>query len=335
MEFGWAALGAGIGVLFDVVKETAAKNNMFKDALESLMRKLETLKPLIEEVKKLNEQLPDEHGDECGYYESYLKEGAEHVRKCETVGRCNIVKKSHYAHKLQELDRTIQLLILIGYVARNSKKILIFTGITLTVIQEQQGISIGQPHHPHQDIPSSPYNAVPPSPLLPTSQNHDVGQGWIARIREGVGSLLNEVKESNDETSLWWKTPLNKLKATLQILQLLVKDKEILDLLEYKAAYYKFTIDKGVEVVQKCSQVHGLKYLCMKPFYAVMLLRLNKVLEELVQELLDPAIKNTEKKLNSVREEYNKIRARQNHGRYRRQCQSTYQIPIGPDLLRR
>ncbi|KAH7516035.1 hypothetical protein FEM48_Zijuj10G0091800 [Ziziphus jujuba var. spinosa] len=122
--FGGAALRSAIGVLFDTVKEIAKKNVMFKPYLESLTVTLEILKPLMDEVKDLNELLTQRQ-QESAYYESLINEGEKHVRKCSKVCRCNIFKKFYYSNKLLELDRTLKSLIVAGLSARDSKETLI------------------------------------------------------------------------------------------------------------------------------------------------------------------------------------------------------------------
>ncbi|KAH7538318.1 hypothetical protein FEM48_Zijuj03G0186900 [Ziziphus jujuba var. spinosa] len=75
-----------------------------------------------------------------------LAEGVECVRKCKSVGWYNIKKKFWYIQKLEELDRTLELLIPFAYSKRDIKEIFIRTRKTSAETQEQQGTCIGQPY---------------------------------------------------------------------------------------------------------------------------------------------------------------------------------------------
>ncbi|KAH7538319.1 hypothetical protein FEM48_Zijuj03G0187000 [Ziziphus jujuba var. spinosa] len=264
---GWTALGALLERLFQEVTAIVVQNIMIKKTLKNIATKLETLKPLVEEIKKLNQQLA-EPIDECEHYESLIKDGVDLVRKCSSIG-----KGYYYAEQLKELDRTLEFLVLFVYSTRHYQKILIQMHKASAETQEQQGTSIGQPY---QD----------------TSQNHDVGQGWNTCLREAVRSLLDVIKESKNE-SRRVETALNKLKTTLQSLQARLIEIERLNmelgLPDCRAAFYKHTIHNGVGLVRNCSQVHGFKSLTKKIIVTIKLRKLNNYLQDLDRELPDHA----------------------------------------------
>ncbi|XP_015867235.1 uncharacterized protein LOC107404757 [Ziziphus jujuba] len=144
VDVGGAALGAAMGFLLTALEEVTEKNVMFKPSLKSLTATLEILEVLIDDVEKLDKKLenwgevPTQRQEESAYYESQIKEGEKHVRKCSEVCRCNIFKKSYYTDKLLELDRTLKLLILAGFLARYSKEILI---LEHEILDSQKAIS--------------------------------------------------------------------------------------------------------------------------------------------------------------------------------------------------
>ncbi|XP_024927155.3 uncharacterized protein LOC107414943 [Ziziphus jujuba] len=185
VDVGGAALGAAITLLYDAVKEMTKKNIMFKPSLRSLMATLEILKPLMKEVKQLNELLT-QRIQESAYYESQIKEGEKHIRKCSRVGRYNILNKSYYTNKLLELDQNLKSLIISLSSARDCKETLIGVNKILELlpasglsavdsnemldllrkifdmIQRSQGINIAESHRVTSMLSSN--TSTPPLP---------------------------------------------------------------------------------------------------------------------------------------------------------------------------
>ncbi|KAH7538353.1 hypothetical protein FEM48_Zijuj03G0190500 [Ziziphus jujuba var. spinosa] len=316
VDVGGAALGAAITLLYDAVKEMTKKNIMFKPSLRSLMATLEILKPLMKEVKQLNELLT-QRIQESAYYESQIKEGEKHIRKCSRVGRYNILNKSYYTNKLLELDQNLKSLIISLSSARDCKETLIGVNKILELlpasglsavdsnemldllrkifdmIQRSQGINIAESHRVTSML----------------SNNVAVELHGGIRLAHPFRTLFDVVREVKDK-ALMFKPILNKLEARLRVMAPLLMeiqrvDRE-LDLPESEAADIMLEMEKGSALVRKCSKIHWFK-LCIKPYYTGMLLELDDTLCRLLQILQVQAARDMKKNLVLVREMQAKI----------------------------
>ncbi|XP_030974658.1 probable disease resistance protein At5g66900 [Quercus lobata] len=105
-----AALGAVFGevfaVLHDAVKEVGSKALMFRPILKSLESQLGRLAPLVEDIKRLSEQLELPKVETETLIE-HMKKGEKLVRKCSKIRWWNYYFKVYYSTKLQELDKEI------------------------------------------------------------------------------------------------------------------------------------------------------------------------------------------------------------------------------------
>ncbi|KAK7848815.1 putative disease resistance protein [Quercus suber] len=105
-----AALGAVFGEVFavfhDSVKEVGSKALMFKPILKSLESQLDSLAPLVKDIRQLSEQL-DLPKVETETLIEHMKKGEKLVRKCSKIRWWNYYFKVLYSTKLQELDKEI------------------------------------------------------------------------------------------------------------------------------------------------------------------------------------------------------------------------------------
>ena len=104
--FAGAAVGTAFAALYDLIKVTAIKNGKFKPILKKITATVDALKPVIDDIKKLNDEL-DLQPDEISGFQKEMKKGQDLIVKCSKVHRCNFCIKPHYFDELQELDENL------------------------------------------------------------------------------------------------------------------------------------------------------------------------------------------------------------------------------------
>lgn len=144
---GRGALWAAFGALYKAVKESEHKTAILKPTLERIHGKLEALRPLLEDIRELNEGAPPE---ELLGFKPAMEEGAELVTDCSKVhGYFNsFFKKAHYTEKLEELDETLRRLIqiLVAQGVRDSKETAVKLQEISDVVMRKLGGNIGGLH---------------------------------------------------------------------------------------------------------------------------------------------------------------------------------------------
>ncbi|XP_048322717.2 probable disease resistance protein At5g66900 [Ziziphus jujuba] len=179
VDYAGAAIGAAFGALFNVVKEIIDKNLMFKPMLKSLQATLNSLEPLITQIKKYNDDLDLPEGETTDF-KLEMENGAELVRKCCKVNRFNICFKPHFTDKLIHLDDTLKRLIFILTVqgVRDFKK-------NLTLTQDIHSVIVRDGSSSNRLV----YNQID----VPTISSCDVPDDLPSLI-VGLDKPLNELK---------------------------------------------------------------------------------------------------------------------------------------------
>ncbi|KAK9902938.1 hypothetical protein M0R45_001451 [Rubus argutus] len=103
-----AAIGLQFTVLYEVIKDVVVMTSMFKPILDELNSKIESLKPLIDEIVMKNTMV-DRDNRELHEIQKEMEDGIELIRKCSRVkaGPWNNRKKKKYTNKLVELDKSL------------------------------------------------------------------------------------------------------------------------------------------------------------------------------------------------------------------------------------
>uniref|UniRef100_A0A161ZTL5 RPW8 domain-containing protein n=1 Tax=Daucus carota subsp. sativus TaxID=79200 RepID=A0A161ZTL5_DAUCS len=101
-----AALGTGISELLKVAIAVAKQTLAFKTNLKSLVKTLQSVKPIFHEIEKLHKVL-DRPQDETDRFIEQLRSGVELVDKCSTIPCWNKYKQYIYSNKLVKLDKDV------------------------------------------------------------------------------------------------------------------------------------------------------------------------------------------------------------------------------------
>lgn len=124
---GRAALGAVFGKafaeLYETVKDVGSKVVMFKSILISFKSNLDLLAPVVEEIRRLNQELnrPEEET------KSLIKDmsDAEHlIRTCSEIQDWNYLFQAFYVKKLTDLDKAIVRFCKVHMQAQNRRDLL-------------------------------------------------------------------------------------------------------------------------------------------------------------------------------------------------------------------
>ena len=103
---GEAALGAILGELLRAVLELKEKADTFRTTLESLQSTLETIWPVIEDIKYQNYALGRPKG-EIERFIRRLEDGHRLICKCSKVGRRDYLKQVRYRKRLVAFDESL------------------------------------------------------------------------------------------------------------------------------------------------------------------------------------------------------------------------------------
>jgi hypothetical protein len=107
---GGAALGAVFGEAFSLlsgtVQDAVNEARLFKSILKRLQSTLDSVKPLVEEIRCLNRQV-DRRGEEVKRLIEEMNKGKELVLKCSKISWWNYRMRSQYLSKLCELEEDI------------------------------------------------------------------------------------------------------------------------------------------------------------------------------------------------------------------------------------
>lgn len=111
--FAGAALSLPFNALYDVLKQVVLNANMFSSQLSALDWRVSSLKPVIDDLDKYNNQL-GRNVEEAKQLEEIAKKMEDGkkliVEECSKVGWWNILKRSTCTNKLVELDDSLSRL---------------------------------------------------------------------------------------------------------------------------------------------------------------------------------------------------------------------------------
>uniref|UniRef100_A0A5B7C9B9 RPW8 domain-containing protein n=1 Tax=Davidia involucrata TaxID=16924 RepID=A0A5B7C9B9_DAVIN len=137
-----AVLGAAVGELLKAVLDVKDKAVKFKSILKNLASTLESIKPVFDDIEKLDKVL-DRPPEETNTFTDRLKEAEKLVLKCSKIKWWNYCKKSDYAKKLIELEQSLLKFFQMevqALISMHSRKILVVVN-ELNVKMEQMSSS--------------------------------------------------------------------------------------------------------------------------------------------------------------------------------------------------
>lgn len=111
--FAGAALSLPFNALYDVIKQVVLNAKMFSSELSALDSRVSSLKPVIDDLRKYNNQLGSnaEEAKQLDEIAKKMKDGKKLiVDECSKVGWWNILKMSRCTNKLVELDGSLSRL---------------------------------------------------------------------------------------------------------------------------------------------------------------------------------------------------------------------------------
>ena len=101
-----AALGSVCNLLVAAVLEVTQKVAAFKFSLDRLKTTLNSIKPIYDDIERLNEIL-NRPEDETESFLTQLRKAEKLVRKCLEIKSWNFYKKYTYSRKLNALDQSL------------------------------------------------------------------------------------------------------------------------------------------------------------------------------------------------------------------------------------
>ena len=123
---GRAALGAVFGKalaeLYDTVKNVGSKVLMFKSILKSFKSNLDLLAPVVEEIRRLNQEL-DRPEEETKSLIKDMKNAEQLIRICSEIQDWNYPFQAFYVTKLTDLDKAIVRFCKVHMQAQNKRDI--------------------------------------------------------------------------------------------------------------------------------------------------------------------------------------------------------------------
>ncbi|KAL3526742.1 hypothetical protein ACH5RR_011398 [Cinchona calisaya] len=123
--------GAALGTVFDRLFQAVLDGNQqlttFTSTLNSLKSTLALIKPILDDLEKLNKAL-DRPEQETEMFVGRLIEGENLVRKCSKIKSWDLYNKHSYSKKIKKLEDSITRFFQLDVQAqmvRNTKRILI------------------------------------------------------------------------------------------------------------------------------------------------------------------------------------------------------------------
>ncbi|KAL5557111.1 hypothetical protein UlMin_039347 [Ulmus minor] len=107
LTVGGAALGAVFERLLHAVEKEIRQAVKFKSTLNKIKEKLESLKPLVDDISNMNNEL-DLSQKEIEGLELKMNQGVELVEKCSDVKNREVRKKRRYTKKLRAWEKSLQ-----------------------------------------------------------------------------------------------------------------------------------------------------------------------------------------------------------------------------------
>lgn len=122
-----ASLGSVMSLLMTAVVDVTQNVATFNFGLDRLKETLSTVKPLIEDIEKLNELL-DRPQQETDSFLCQLKRGEKLVRKCSKIKCWDFYRRYTYSKKLKDLDESLLRFFQLDaqvHVVRDNKRIMV------------------------------------------------------------------------------------------------------------------------------------------------------------------------------------------------------------------
>ncbi|TQD96408.1 hypothetical protein C1H46_017903 [Malus baccata] len=271
---GGAAVGALFGALYDMVKVAVGKTAMqYRPLLGDLKFTLDSLRPrIIQQIGDHNVELGLPN-DEIESLQRQMEEGIELVRKLSNVGmwNCNIwcsccnCTKPSYTDQLVELDRSLRILLEILRLqeARDVKEALLLARkihdkqdeldkkmSDLLKVQQEAGLTA------QHETTVGELSASNTQTMVQDRVEGNSVQG--AALGAAFAVLFGAVIQVKDNTRMF-KRVLGYLKSTLDSLKPLTEEvakcNRVLHLPKEELESFRIEMEKGIELVVKCSKV--------------------------------------------------------------------------------
>ncbi|KAM2504856.1 hypothetical protein PS1_038733 [Malus domestica] len=271
---GGAAVGALFGALYDVVKVAVGKTAMqYRPLLGDLKFTLDSLRPrIIQQIGDHNVELGLPN-DEIESLQRQMEEGIELVRKLSNVGmwNCNIwcsccnCTKPSYTDQLVEFDRSLRILLEILRLqeARDVKEALLLARkihdkqdeldkkmSDLLKVQQEAGLTA------QHETTVGELSASNTQTMVQDRVEGNSVQG--AALGAAFAVLFGAVIQVKDNTRMF-KRVLGYLKSTLDSLKPLTEEvakcNRVLHLPKEELENFRIEMEKGKELVVKCSKV--------------------------------------------------------------------------------
>ncbi|KAB2632971.1 hypothetical protein D8674_029218 [Pyrus ussuriensis x Pyrus communis] len=312
---GGAAIGALFGVLYDVVKESMGRTVMqYKPLLEDLKFTLDCLRPrIIQEIGDHNVALGLPN-DDIERLQQQMEEGIKLVGRlsklsmwnCYVLCSCCKCSEPSYTDRLIQLDRSLRALLEVlrlqeardmkenlllnrkiyekqDELATRQSEILKIAGEILRAQQEDKGV---------QELSGSNAQTV--------VQEQIGGRG--AALGAVFEVLFSAVQQTKEKTRMF-KRILGHLESTLDSIKPLIEEiaeyNKVLHLTEEELESFRVEMEKGVELVRKCSKV-SLWASNKKYEYTNKLLGLDESLQRLINILRVQLARDARESLVSV-----------------------------------
>ncbi|KAM1376758.1 hypothetical protein PS1_038742 [Malus domestica] len=324
---GGAAIGALFGVLYDVVKESMGRTVMrYKPLLEDLKFTLDCLRPrIIQEIGDHNVALGLPN-DDIERLQQQMEEGIKLLDRlsklsmwnCYILCSCCKCSKPSYTDRLIQLDRSLRALLEVlrlqeardmkenlllnrkiyekqDELATRQSEILKIAGEILRAQQEARGV---------QELSGSSTQTLVVQEKIGGSGVQQAASinGGGAALAAVFEILFSAVLQTKEKTRMF-KRILGHLKSTLDSIKPLIEEiaecNKVFHLTEEELESLRVEMEKGVELVRKCSKV-SLWASNKKYEYTNKLLGLDESLQRLINILRVQLARDARESLVSV-----------------------------------
>ncbi|PRQ47883.1 putative transferase, protein kinase RLK-Pelle-RLCK-VIIa-2 family [Rosa chinensis] len=306
--------GSLFSLLYDGVKQAMVKTTQFKSLLADLKSTLDSLQPrIIEQIGEHNTELGLSN-EEIEDLKRQMEEGVKLVGKFSEFRVWNYCCIGDYTDQLIELDRALRRLLemLRLQEARDVKETLLLSRqnrdkldevnkrlieIQKLLVQQQQ-----QAGGVTEATDSGNNTEVVPEPIQGNGIQVAELDGGVA-LEAVFGMLFDAILEVQGK-AVMFKTPLGDLKSTLDSLKPLIEEiaqrNKVLVRPKEELEKFKKQMEKGVELIPKCSKVHP-RASCKKSTYTETLIELDKFLQRQLYILKMQVARDVRNTLVSIR----------------------------------